>query len=506
VSKRVVVASLFHETNTFLRGKATAADFEEKRGEELLGVEGDASPLAGALEVAHGSTWEVVPAVDLRAMPGPMVADEVVERFWELFRSAAEGASPRGVDGVFLVLHGAMVSESLPDVEGEVLRRMRSLSFLDRVPICGVLDLHANFSEQMAHEADALLCYRENPHTDAKEAARRAALLLDRFMETGERPKTVRVRPPLLWPPGATGTAEEPMRRLEEEAREIERRLPQVLAANVYGGFAFSDVPEAGVAFSAVTVGDAEHAQAELQKLAKLAWSQRAEGARHALSLEGAMRRLAGHTEGPVVLTEPADNVGGGAPGDGTHLLHAFVEHGVENSGVVVNDPEAVVALRGVPLGGYKRLSLGGKSGEIGSHPLDLEVELLSRGDGRFRLEDPKSHLASVTGEIVDMGPCALVSHRGVKILLTSRKTPPFDLGQWRSQGVSPERLFAMGVKASVGHRGAYDPIARATYAVDVPGPCAENLDRLPYRRLLRPVYPLDPDASFGNGSLKTST
>ena len=90
------------------------------------------------------------------------------------------------------------------------------------------------------------------------------------------------------------------------------------------------------------------------------------------------------------------------------------------------------------------------------------------------------------------MGPCAVVRHEGVIMLLTSRRTPPFDLGQWRSQGVDPEELFVISVKAAVEHRPAYDPIARASYVVDLPGSCAEDLRHLPFRRVSRPIYPLD--------------
>jgi microcystin degradation protein MlrC len=90
------------------------------------------------------------------------------------------------------------------------------------------------------------------------------------------------------------------------------------------------------------------------------------------------------------------------------------------------------------------------------------------------------------------MGPCCLVSHEDITVLLTSRRTPPFDLGQWRSQGVDPEGLFAIGVKAAIEHKPAYDPIAEAGYVVDVPGPCPLDLGRLPYENVDRPIYPLD--------------
>jgi microcystin degradation protein MlrC len=89
------------------------------------------------------------------------------------------------------------------------------------------------------------------------------------------------------------------------------------------------------------------------------------------------------------------------------------------------------------------------------------------------------------------------VQSGGVTVLLTSRKTPPFDLGQLRSQGLEPREFAVIGVKAAVAHRRAYDPIASASYWVDTPGPCSSNLARFPWQRLRRPAWPLDRDAPF---------
>jgi len=140
---RVLIAGLFHETHTFLEGRTTLADFSERVGNELWSAEQDGSPLAGALEVARASAWEVIPAIDLRATPGPVVSNEVVDRFWNRVAEAIDRQESRGLDGVYLVLHGAMVSEDLLDVEGEVLARLRARVGSD-LPVCGVLDLHGN--------------------------------------------------------------------------------------------------------------------------------------------------------------------------------------------------------------------------------------------------------------------------------------------------------------------------------------------------------------------------
>ncbi|MBM3970280.1 MAG: microcystin degradation protein MlrC, partial [Planctomycetes bacterium] len=118
--------------------------------------------------------------------------------------------------------------------------------------------------------------------------------------------------------------------------------------------------------------------------------------------------------------------------------------------------------------------------------------ELLSTSDGRFTLEDRHSHLASMCGVQIDMGPCAVVQHAGIRVLLTSRKTPPFDLGQLRSQGIMPEELSVIGVKAAVAHRQAYDPITKHSHTVNTLGPCTSDLRTLPYEQIRRPVFPLD--------------
>ena len=115
-----------------------------------------------------------------------------------------------------------------------------------------------------------------------------------------------------------------------------------------------------------------------------------------------------------------------------------------------------------------------------------IQEEILTRKHPLQTFQQP-THIA--------MGPCAVVRSAGVTILLTSRKTPPFDLGQYRSQGIEPRDFALIGVKAAVAHRQAYDPIAKAEHFVDTPGPCSSNLRTFPYRRLRRPVYPLDPIA-----------
>jgi microcystin degradation protein MlrC len=199
----------------------------------------------------------------------------------------------------------------------------------------------------------------------------------------------------------------------------------------------------------------------------------------------------------PVLLVEPADNIGGGGPGDCTDVLRALVKYDVAGSGVVIADAAAVTALQTIPIGERITLPIGGKGSRLDPGPLTLEVKLVSRSDGRFELEDLQSQMV-VLGKHVSMGASAVVRHGGVTILLTSRRLAPMDLGQWRSQGIDPEKLSMIGIKAAVGHRRAYDPIAAASFTVSTAGPCTSDLARLPYKRLRRPVFPLDAVEEYG--------
>ena len=411
VMRRVLVAGLSHQTNTFVGGRTGLEDFEVRRGEEIL--LNNASPIAGVSEVGREKDWEILPVVDMWAMPGATVADAVVDLFWAEFRAVADSEAMNGVDGVFVILHGAMVSESVHDVEGEILRRIRGIEHLSDVPICGVMDLHANFTEAMARQSDGLIAYRESPCTDVKQAARDAALLLDGLMQTEDLPATLRDHPPIMCLPSGTATDSEPMLTLEERARQIEVESPNVVAVSVLAGFPYADVPEAGVSFSAITAGDLELARGALRELNVIASSLRDSGNRPGMPLEEAMLRLQEHSEGPVLLVEPSDNVGAGAPGDSTLVLRALVERGVPSAGVVINDPETVAVLGNARPGERHNVVIGGKSREIGAQPLPLEVEVVSRSHGLFVPEDGRCWFPYLSGEQVDMGPCARRPARG---------------------------------------------------------------------------------------------
>lgn len=491
---RILLAGIFHETHTFVPGKTRLADFTVRRGQELLDRAGDASAVDGFLEVATAENWTVVPVCEYVTAPSAIVEHAVFEIFWRELESGVQQALKDGpLDAIWLALHGAGVTDGCEDIEGELLSRIRAMPGVGDMPVFGCFDLHANFTDTMSRHANALVGYRENPHIDARDTAVRAARLLARTLAGEGLPHMLSLHVPVIWPPTGTGTAVSPMRDLEIRAREIEAEHPDIWAVNIIGGFAFSDVHDAGVAFSLVTTGDDATAQAALDTLGEIAMRLRDDGQPAEWRLDDALSEIKAKTGGPWIVIEPADNIGGGAAGDATSVLRGFLRHGLTGAAVIIADPDSVAALADVKPGETATLSIGGKRTQQDPGPVDLTVKLLSKSNGEFDLEDRNSHMVASLGVHIQMGPCAVVEVDGVTILLTTIKTAPADLGQLRSQGIIPERLSVIGVKGAVAHRRAYDPIAAGSYIVDTPGPCASDLTTLPYRNLRRPIYPLDP-------------
>jgi microcystin degradation protein MlrC len=467
----------------------------------LLDRKGDGSQVAGFLDTAEKLGWEVIPSANYLSGASGMVDHSVFEAFWDEVKPILVTAIDDGLDGIFLSLHGAMATTELEDPDAELLERIRATPGAERLPIYGVYDLHASLTEKMGALSDCLVCYRECPHDDTYDSAVRVTELLARCLKTGVRPRQHVLVTPIIWPPTGTGTRDGPMKALEDAARRIEEDVAGVLAVNIVGGYSYSDVRDAGVAFGIVTEGDDDAAQAALMELDQIAWDMRAGGIPPEHDLDRVVRNFMPTGKGPVLLVEPADNIGGGAPGDCTEVMRALLKYDVPGAGVIIADPAAVAALENLYVGDRITLSIGGKGSRFDPGPVILEVELVSRSDGSFDLEDMKSQMV-VLGRTIHMGPSAVVRHRGLTILLTSRRVAPMDLGQWRSQGVDPEKLSMIGVKAAIGHRRAYDKIAAASFTVATAGPCMSDLTRLPFQRVRRPVYPLDKN--FVRESAKT--
>lgn len=257
-------------------------------------------------------------------------------------------------------------------------------------------------------------------------------------------------------------------------------------------GFAYADVACAGLSIVVTTIGNLSEAYRLTSPLASEVLKFIDKGNPLDPPIEEVMPLALQHSDGLIGLIEPSDNIGGGTPGDGTGILQSLIRYEIDNAAVIINDPEAVSKCFAASLGDRLFIEVGGKVDRAHGPTMLLDVVVDNLTEGRFDLENPQSHLASLVGRRVDMGLCAVVRYKGIRILLTSKKPPPMDLGQLRSQGIVPESLYMFGIKAAVSHKAAYDPILTKSYYVDTPGLGSSNLCQFEFSNIPRPIAPLD--------------
>lgn len=489
---RVAVGGIVHETHTFAEPPTGLELFAAQAlhaGDELLrAMGGSPAGIGGMIDGATAAGLELVPTLYAAAMPGGTVtADAYAELRGRLLAGLA-AAGP--LDGVLLALHGAMVAEGERDVEGDLLARVRALVG-PSTPIVVELDMHGNVSDRSVALADVLVAFDTNPHIDAYERGAEAAAIMARLLRGELRPAAALARPPLLLPPQATGTADEPLRAVHARAAAL-KADPRIVAICVMGGFAYADTPDAGATIIVTADGDPGLARRAADELAALLMAGRRAALPQMFPADEAVRRAMAMPGGPIILVDSADNIGGGTPGDGTDALAALLAADAQEAAVVIADPAAVAACWAAGVGAAVELDVGGKADRWHGAPVRVAGTVRRLSAGSFPCELRANHFAAFYGDTIRMGHSAWLRAGGVNLVLTERKTPPFDLAQLRGMGVIPERQRLIVVKSAVAYRAAYMPIAAGVVEMDTAGLCSANLARFPYRHLRRPIFPLD--------------
>jgi microcystin degradation protein MlrC len=358
-------------------------------------------------------------------------------------------------------------------------------------PIAVTLDLHANIGQALVDQVDVITTYDTYPHTDAAERAREAVALLARTIRGEITPTMALARPPLLPVPQAMATSEGPFQTLLARAHGMEQS-GEALTVTVAGGFPYADVAEAGVGFLVTTDGDPAAARTLADELAGLAWSLRRQMLIQNTPPAEAVAAAMAVEEGPVMLVDVGDNIGGGTPGDGTVLLEQLLAQGAREATVVIADAEAAQEAFAAGVGAIANLTVGGKTDRLHGDPVAVTGRVRLLGDGQWIHEGPEN-----AGVPVDMGRTAVLRCDGVNLVLTSRKCLPGDQQQLKSVGIDPLRQQIIVVKAAVRWRGGFGPIARHAIYVDTPGLGSVDLRRFPYKHIRRPIFPLDSDAEL---------
>jgi len=482
---RIAFGGFLHETNTFAPSKAGMEAFLQgggwpplARGEAIFAAVKDVNvSAAGFVDSTRGRDWELVPTLWCAASPSAHVTAEAFEALAGELVERIAAALP--LDGVYLDLHGAMVTENHDDGEGELLRRVRVAVGPD-VPLVVSLDLHGNVTPLMMAMADALVAFRTYPHVDMALTGRRSAEVLAHLFETGARPAKAFRQVPYLIPIAWQATAMEPCRTIYAELAALEGEAVPTLS--FLPGFPAADFPDCGATVLAYGATQADADRAADAVLARVMASEAAFKGRVFSPEDGVAEamRLAGTATKPVVISDTQDNPGAGGDSDTMGMAHALVQGGAARAAIgVIVDPAAAAAAHAAGEGATISLSLGAKSGIPGDRPLTGAFLVETLSDGCFVAPGP-----FYGGSRMNLGPSACLRIGDVRIVVGSRKAQMADQAMYRQVGIEPTEQAILVNKSSVHFRADFEPIAETILVCAAPGPMPVDPAALPWRRL----------------------
>ncbi len=496
---RIVLARMNHETNRFSPLPTPLAAFGPAGptfgAAALAEARGTRTGLGAYIELCEERGVDLRVAVNGTANPSGLVDDAAYEAMaGAIVAAVAHAIDDGGCDAILLDLHGAMVTRSFDDGEGELLRRIRTIA--PQVPLAVALDLHGNVTAPMVAAADVIVGFKTYPHVDMCETGLHAARLLFERIDGRSRPALAWAQLPLLSHTLCSGTTTPgAMQRAVDRARAMETE--GLLAVTVFAGFALADIRDAGMSVVVVAEGDAGIAQHAADTLAQAIVAER-DGFVFAsepltASIDEAKRMRVAPTgrAGPVLLLDHGDNVMSGGSCDTMAVLAECRRQGL--AGIAVGpicDPEAVDAAIAAGIGATVSLAVGNKV-PLGlpdpAPPLRIEGRMRAITDGRFRITGP-----IYTGQIAAMGRTAVVEAADATLVLTERTMEPFDLGVFTSVGVDPARYDYLILKSRMYCRPVFEPLCRGVVLCDSRGITSSDYSLFRFTRVRRPIYPLD--------------
>ncbi len=460
---RIFTATLVTETNTFSPLPTGAKAFDRSR------LQSDVASMIAWRESGERDGHSVIESIVAIAQPAGPTVRAVYESLRDELLGDLQQALP--VDVILLYLHGAMVADGCDDCEGDVLQRARAIAG-EQTVIGAELDLHSHLTAAMLANANAIIAYKEYPHTDIVDRARDLYRICVDAAKGQARPVMAAYDCNIV---GMFPTTAQPLRGLVDEMSARER--DGILSLSLIHGFPWGDVPDAGVKMLAIADGDPSLAERTAREFGRRFWAMRREALLQATPLDEALDLALATSGGPVVLADVADNAGGGAPGDSTFILRTLLARGVANVATgTYYDPIAVDTCFEWGEGATFDLRFGGKLGTASGEPIDARVEVM-------RLLEAHEQDYMDDSRPVSLGRSAWIRTRGIDVVLVSARTQVFAPNAFTGLGITLDDKKLIVVKSSHHFWGKFAPMAKRVFHVSAPGALAVDFAAIGYQK-----------------------
>mgnify|MGYP003647777942 FL=1 len=474
---RIAIAGLGIESSTFSPALSTEEAFHAKIGDSVY----TRYPFL-QMDSLLRQRAEWIPTLVGKSLPGGTVTREAYESLVSKSLTMLKENGP--YDGLFFDIHGAMSVVGLDDPEGDLIARIRDV-IGDDVLVSTSMDLHGNVSERLAMHSDLITCYRMAPHEDAIESKKRAVTNLINRLENGKGKPAYKawVPVPILLPGEKTSTRIEPGKSLYDKIPDITKQ-DGVIDAAIWIGYAWADEPR-NHAMVMVTGDDKEQVEKGAEKLAQSFWDARKqfEFVAPTTTLNESLKLALASDKKPYIISDMGDNPTAGGAGDVTWTLKELLarpEFKSENGKTLIYasipGPEFVAKAKEIGIGGKIKAEAGATVDNRFSGPLMLDgtITAIKEGDTNAEVE-----------VVVKVG--------NIDVIVTKKRKPYHHLSDFTNLGLNPKEADILVVKIGYLVPELYDIRGDWTMAL-TPGGVDQDLNRLGYKRIKRPMFPLDSD------------
>ena len=473
---RFAIGGLMHETNTFTELMTPLEDFLIAEGEEMLSIPESVRdmPIQGIIEVCQAEKVEIVPTLFGQALPsGTICRDAYLELKRRILdRIVADGE----LDAVVLSMHGSMYVEEIGDADGDLLEAVRQAA--PNVPIICALDLHATLTQKMMDNADAFVGFRTAPPVDKVETGHKAAWLAIKTVQENLQLAMDSVRIPMIISGEQSETTVPPTSDIIAELVHLPEE-GDLLSSSIFLGFPWADVPYSCVSSLAVTTTDKDElAHQEARRLAELIWENRNEFkfTTEAYLFEECLDIAEREKARPVVIADCGDNPTAGSSEDLTVVVDVLIKRQFKSALVaVIVDPSSYERCVNAGVGSTTQLQLGRVNPDE-PKPIPLEVEAQVK------------HIGAGKGI-----PSAVIGIGEVDVVISTKRTDVYDPQFLLDLNLQPSSYQAIVVKSGY-LSPEYQALTHRPLLALPPGDTNPLLETVPYKQVVRPIYPLDKD------------
>jgi microcystin degradation protein MlrC len=489
MAKRVGVASIIQETNTFSANQSTMQDFELQGiwlgADVVTQSQGMNIEVAGSLERLRTHGFEAISLMRAWAMSGGVFLDNELTKMKALLKR--EILSAGTLDGLILNLHGALVSESDDHTDAQITQFAREILGPD-VPIVITHDLHGNPSRRIVAASDALIGFRTYPHIDQGDTGRRAADLMNELLSNNRRLGTVLKKLNMIIPAETMGTSDQPLLQIRELADALID--DEILDISLFPVQPWIDVTEVGFGITVVHSGNVERANECAEIIRRALWKIHKEFQATLYSVEDAIgQAIKGYQGKMQVIAQSSDAPTGGSTGDDSRVVAALVNYGSDiPSACTVVDAPAVDQAYSKSIGDDVALSLGFTIDPRWGTPVAVKAKLINKGETPVVLTGP-----AMTGQVVSIGRWVfLESANKVKILVSESGTTTFDPAGYEIAGIDLDQCVIVHVRSPLLFKSGFAGRYGQAFSLDLDGPTTPNIKKLKYSKVPRPMIGLD--------------